>query len=90
MDGSAGADLKSVVAPLNFLVPMAEKPETEDFQKVVPWLMLNRKGLAVLVYPLTHSSYEDRSKNALWLGSAVPLKLDALRPAHRAELLPKG
>jgi len=26
MDGSAVADLKSVVAPLNFLVPMAEKP----------------------------------------------------------------
>ena len=26
MDGLAVADLKSVVAPLNFLVPMAEKP----------------------------------------------------------------
>jgi hypothetical protein len=26
MDGSMIADLKSVVAPLNFLVPMAEKP----------------------------------------------------------------
>jgi hypothetical protein len=26
MDGSTVADLKSVVAPLNFLVPMAEKP----------------------------------------------------------------
>jgi hypothetical protein len=26
MDGSAVADVKSVVAPLNFLVPMAEKP----------------------------------------------------------------
>src|ERR1700730_17123912 len=26
MDGSVVADLKAVVAPLNFLVPMAEKP----------------------------------------------------------------
>ena len=31
MDGSAVADLKSVVAPLNFLVPMAEKPVADNY-----------------------------------------------------------
>ena len=31
MDGSAVADLKSVVAPLNFLVPMAEKPVAYNY-----------------------------------------------------------
>jgi len=27
--------------------------ETDEFQKIVPWLMLNREGLDVLVHPLT-------------------------------------
>ena len=31
MDGSAVADLKSVVAPLNFLVPMAQKPVAYNY-----------------------------------------------------------
>jgi len=64
--------------------------ETEEFQKIVPWLMLNREGLDVLVHPLTESSYDDHGKNALWLGTPVPMRLDILRPTYRAELLPKG
>src|ERR1700739_3573029 len=32
MDGSGGADLKSVVAPLNFLVPTAEKPVAYNYE----------------------------------------------------------
>ena len=32
MDGSAVADLKSIVAPLNFLVPMAEKPVAYNYE----------------------------------------------------------
>jgi aromatic ring-cleaving dioxygenase len=64
--------------------------ETQEFQNVVPWLMLNREGLDVLVHPLTESSYDDHSKNALWLGTPVPMKLDILRPSYRPELLPGG
>jgi aromatic ring-cleaving dioxygenase len=63
--------------------------KSEEFQNLVPWLMLNREGLDVLVHPLTESSYDDHSKNALWLGTPVPMKLDILRPTYRAELLPK-
>jgi DOPA 4,5-dioxygenase len=62
--------------------------ETDEFQKIVPWLMLNRQGLDVLVHPLTESSYDDHSKNALWLGTPVPMRLEILRPTYRAELLP--
>jgi len=62
--------------------------ETEEFQKIVPWLMLNREGLDVLVHPLTESSYDDHSKNALWLGTPVPMRLEVLRPTYRTELLP--
>jgi hypothetical protein len=32
MDGSPIADLKSVVGPLNFLVPMAEKPVAYNYE----------------------------------------------------------
>ena len=62
--------------------------ETGEFQKIVPWLMLNRESLDVLVHPLTASSYDDHSKNALWLGTPVPMRLEILRPTYRTELLP--
>ena len=64
--------------------------ETPEFQHVVPWLMLNREGLDVLVHPLTESSYDDHSKNALWLGTPVPMRLDILRPTYSPGLLPEG
>jgi aromatic ring-cleaving dioxygenase len=64
--------------------------QAEEFQRIVPWLMLNREGLDVLVHPLTESSYDDHSKNALWLGTPVPMRLDILRPTYRTELLPTG
>jgi DOPA 4,5-dioxygenase len=62
--------------------------ECSEFQEVVPWLMLNRDGLDVLVHPLTESSYDDHSKNALWLGTPVPMRLDILRPQYSETLLP--
>jgi aromatic ring-cleaving dioxygenase len=64
--------------------------KVEEFEKLVPWLMLNREGLDVLVHPLTESSYDDHSKNALWLGTPVPMKLDVLRPTYRPEQFPAG
>jgi len=63
--------------------------ETPEFQNLVPWLMLNRDGLDVLVHPLTDSSYNDHTANAMWLGTPVPLKTEILghRPVGNA-LLP--
>ncbi len=55
--------------------------ETPEFSDVVPWLMLNRDGLDVLVHPLTESSYNDHTTNAMWLGTPVPLKTATLRHA---------
>ena len=61
----------------------------EEFQRIVPWLMLNREGLDVLVHPLTESSYDDHSKNALWLGTPVPVRLEKLsKPGYPDGLLP--
>jgi aromatic ring-cleaving dioxygenase len=65
--------------------------QTPDFQNLVPWLMLNREGLDILVHPLTEDMVDDHSIYALWLGTPVSLKLDTLqRRGYRAELLPTG
>ena len=55
--------------------------QTGEFQKIVPWLMLNREGLDVLIHPLTESSYDDHSKNALWMGTPVPMAAGSPAPA---------
>jgi aromatic ring-cleaving dioxygenase len=61
--------------------------ETPEFQNIVPWLMLNRDGLDVLVHPLTESSYNDHTANAMWLGTPVALKTSMLRHAPVSDAL---
>ena len=51
-----------------------------EFPKIVPWLMLNRGGLSVLVHPNTGDAYHDHAINALWLGKPLRLRLACLRP----------
>ena len=53
----------------------------EDFARLVPWLMLNRSGLDVLVHPLAGNAYDDHAIYAMWLGDKLPLKLDVLKRA---------
>jgi aromatic ring-cleaving dioxygenase len=61
----------------------------DAFQRVVPWLMLNREGLDILVHPLSDDEYDDHTANALWLGTPVALKLDTLpHGPYPAQLLP--
>ena len=59
-----------------------------QFENVVPWLMLNRQGLDVLVHPLTGNSYDDHSRYAVWLGAPVPLTLNPMSRTYRAEQYP--
>jgi aromatic ring-cleaving dioxygenase len=44
----------------------------------VPWLMLNRDGLTILLHPETDNARADHSAHAVWYGAPLPLKLDAL------------
>jgi DOPA 4,5-dioxygenase len=65
--------------------------ETPEFDSVVPWLMLNRDGLDILVHPLSDSSYNDHTAYAMWLGNPVTLKTDMLRHAPvRDSLMPSS
>ena len=61
----------------------------DQFEHVVPYLMLNRDGLDVLVHPLTTDAVEDHSNYAIWLGNPVELKLHTL-PHGRGGQLPSG
>ena len=51
----------------------------DEFRRLVPWLMLNRRGLDVLVHPQTGDGYADHTQHASWLGATLKLRLDVLR-----------
>ena len=46
---------------------------------LLPWLMLNRDGLTVLLHPETGDDYRDHTAHAAWLGGELPLRLEAFR-----------
>jgi DOPA 4,5-dioxygenase len=48
---------------------------------ILPWLMLNRSGLTILVHPETGDAYADHAHHAVWLGAMLPLRLDVLKAA---------
>ncbi len=52
---------------------------TEILRNFVPWLMLNRDGLTVLLHPETGDNYTDHSAHAAWFGAVLPLKLDVFK-----------
>jgi aromatic ring-cleaving dioxygenase len=63
--------------------------KNDEFERVVPYLMLHRDGLDVLVHPLTDDAVLDHSDYAIWLGNPVPLKLHSL-PHGRGGQLPSA
>jgi DOPA 4,5-dioxygenase len=48
------------------------------FAGLVPWLMLNRAGLTVLVHPNTDNPHDDHLVHALWLGEKLEVNADIL------------
>ncbi|MEE8556095.1 MAG: DOPA 4,5-dioxygenase family protein [bacterium] len=51
----------------------------EVFDSLVPWLMLHRRSLTVLVHPNTGDDLADHRDNPLWMGRILPLNLDMLK-----------
>jgi aromatic ring-cleaving dioxygenase len=61
-------------------VPMYQAAfSAAEFPRIVPWLMLNRSGLSVLVHPETEDAYDDHTIHALWLGPSLSLRVEGLR-----------
>ena len=55
--------------------------DVPTFCKFVPWLMLNRQGLTVLVHPNTRDTRRDHLVHAMWMGEV----LDIVRPQMLGE-----
>lgn len=51
----------------------------DRFSEAVPFLMLNRSGLSILVHPETGSAIEDHTENALWLGRPLAVNIGFLQ-----------
>jgi aromatic ring-cleaving dioxygenase len=52
---------------------------TEMLAAFVPWLMLNRDDLIVLLHPETGDDFTDHSAHAAWFGAVLPLRLDVFK-----------
>jgi aromatic ring-cleaving dioxygenase len=62
-----------------------------EFARLVPWLMVNRRGLAVLVHPNTGRPKADHLTHATWLGEILDIDAAPLPDRHEereAEIVP--
>ena len=50
----------------------------ELLPSLVPWLMLTRDGLTILLHPETGNARADHTEHAVWFGAVLPLRLEAL------------
>ena len=50
---------------------------------LLPWLMLNRDGLTMLLHPETGDDYTDHTAHACWFGAVLPLRVEVLRKAAK-------
>ena len=48
-----------------------------ELARLLPWLMLNRGSLDILVHPETGDNLADHTAHAAWLGQKLPLQLEA-------------
>lgn len=46
---------------------------------LVPFLMLNRTGLTILLHPQSGRPRDDHTSNAVWMGEVLPVKTEVLR-----------
>jgi DOPA 4,5-dioxygenase len=51
----------------------------DQFPTLVPFLMMNRMGLTVLLHPESGRPRDDHTLNATWMGEVLILRTDILR-----------
>ncbi len=55
----------------------------EVLPTLIPWLMLNRAGLVILIHPNTANPRRDHLVNSFWMGAFLPI----IRPEQLPESL---
>jgi aromatic ring-cleaving dioxygenase len=53
--------------------------QPEGISEVLPWILANRRGLPVLIHPLTGNDYIDHAEHAIWIGEKLELNLEMLK-----------
>lgn len=58
--------------------------ENDIFEILVPWLMLHRQGLNVLIHPNTDDVVADHRDFPIWLGDKLPLNFAFLEAGNQS------
>ena len=51
----------------------------DRLNEVIPWLLANRDGLTIFIHANTGDDYLDHTKNTLWMGEILDLKLEIFK-----------
>lgn len=55
----------------------------DQFPTLVPFLMLNRQGLTILLHPESGRPRDDHTLHAVWMGQVLPLRSEILPEADQ-------
>jgi DOPA 4,5-dioxygenase len=53
----------------------------DQFSTLVPFLMMNRMGLTMVVHPQSGRPRDDHTLNAMWMGKILPVNTEFLQEA---------
>ena len=62
---------------------------TSEFPRFVPWLMINQRGLAVLIHPNTGRSRRDHLSDSMWFGEKLGINAETLQVEYRTKPEPE-